>query len=279
MTSRAFAFGPVAISSGFLPSGNTFVHCVDYRPAGREPADTIVLVPPFAEEMNQSRRMFHRFGRRLAAGGRRVVLPDLTGTGDSGGTFDAATWEQWLTDVAAARAWARTTGPAATLVGLRLGALLAAAHARAEPVERLVLWDPVLRGRDQIRDFLRQQVLAERFTRRVPGATSVRELETLLESGQPVEVAGYLLAPGLASSIAGHDLATELPETGEVHWLHLGGPDEASLAPAARALIRDLQAAGRAISVTPVPGPRFWATSQSSAAPVLIDETERLLNG
>jgi hypothetical protein len=47
-------------------------------------------VPPFAEEMNKSRRMIAEVGRRLEGSGVGMLLVDLFGTGDSEGEFAQA---------------------------------------------------------------------------------------------------------------------------------------------------------------------------------------------
>src|SRR3546814_14337350 len=52
----------------------------------------LVYLPPFAEEMNRSRRMAALQARALAALGIDVLLLDLFGTGDSAGDFRDARW-------------------------------------------------------------------------------------------------------------------------------------------------------------------------------------------
>src|SRR3546814_14690353 len=65
----------------------------------------LVYLPPFAEEMNRSRRMAALQARALAALGIDVLLLDLFGTGDSAGDFRDARWEIWREDAMAAVAW------------------------------------------------------------------------------------------------------------------------------------------------------------------------------
>ena len=62
-------------------------------------------LPPFAEEMNHSRRMATLQAHRLAALGIDVLVVDLFGTGDSAGDFADARWETWQEDAKAAVAW------------------------------------------------------------------------------------------------------------------------------------------------------------------------------
>ena len=119
----------------FLVGSAGPLFAVYHAPAPTGPAvGGLIYLPPFAEEMNRSRRMAALQARSLAASGIGVLLLDLYGTGDSGGEFAAARWRIWLDDVATAADWlvARLPGPLG-LLGLRLGGMLAAAAAVAAP--------------------------------------------------------------------------------------------------------------------------------------------------
>ena len=70
------------------------------RASIRHRAD-VVIVPPFAEEMNKSRRMFALLAERLATLGVGTALIDLYGTGDSEGDFGDARYDVWLDDMTA----------------------------------------------------------------------------------------------------------------------------------------------------------------------------------
>src|SRR3989344_998874 len=123
----------------------------------------VIFLPPFAEEMNKSRRMISRQARRLAEVGFGVLVLDLYGTGESQGDFGEARWSIWKNDVAVAHAWLQQRGPTLiSVVGLRLGALLAMDLAQQQDnfFERLVLWQPVLNGASMINQFLRLRLSA-----------------------------------------------------------------------------------------------------------------------
>ena len=133
-----------------------------YKPARhlRRP-ESLLFVPPFAEEMNRSRRVVALQAEALAAIGLGVLVLDLFGCGDSGGDFGEATWEQWLDDVSIAAAWLEQESQSAVgLWGLRLGASLAAlaASRSADRFSRLLLWSPVARGQVFLTQFLRARV-------------------------------------------------------------------------------------------------------------------------
>lgn len=92
------------------------------------PKSAVLVVPPFAEEMNKSRTMLTRLSRALALRGVATVVPDLYGTGDSEGDFAEASWEIWQDDLQCASAWCMSRGIAVSgLLAIRFGAALAIA--------------------------------------------------------------------------------------------------------------------------------------------------------
>jgi uncharacterized protein len=115
----------------------------------------IVLCPPVAVEYARTYQTCRRWAVRLAHAGFDVLRFDYRGTGDSHGDFRDATMALWLDDIEAAQreASTRAEGPAGVcLMGLGLGASLAALSCRARPVGNsmsdagLVLWNPVING-------------------------------------------------------------------------------------------------------------------------------------
>jgi pimeloyl-ACP methyl ester carboxylesterase len=80
-----------------------------------------------------------------------VLRFDYYGCGDSSGRFEQARISDWRSDVGAAiKEMQRQTGlKSVCLVGLRVGASLAMLAGAEHPgVDSMVLWDPVVRGRD-----------------------------------------------------------------------------------------------------------------------------------
>jgi alpha-beta hydrolase superfamily lysophospholipase len=150
--------GTPVVHTGWFPSGPGadaplqlgFVHLPD----GGLARGAVVLCPPVGMEYTDSYRGLRLAAQQLSAAGLVVVRFDYPGTGDSLGeqTHPAAV-RRWLAGTAAAVALARSTGVTdVALVGLRVGALLAAQVAAAVgPLRALALWDPVLRGRALLR--------------------------------------------------------------------------------------------------------------------------------
>jgi exosortase A-associated hydrolase 2 len=251
-----------------------------YFPASR-PRDAvpgvvpgIVYVPPFAEEMHQSRRMASLQARKFAEAGVAVLLLDPYGTGDSEGDFAEARWEIWLDDVDAALDWMQGQGHQLALWGLRLGALLAAEAAarRPQPLARLILWQPVLQGRRLLTQFLRLKVAAAMAE---DGArVSTGDMLKSLEQGASLEIAGYELAPELALAIDRAALAEHLPapET-RVHWLEVGSAEPGAPPPATAKVLDAWQAAGVKTAYRGVKGQSFWLIQETTLVPALWDAT------
>ncbi|GHU29377.1 hypothetical protein AGMMS50256_14130 [Betaproteobacteria bacterium] len=232
----------------------------------------MVYVHPFAEEMNKTRRMAALQARALASAGYMVLQVDLYGCGDSSGDFGDASWSDWVDDVLAACDWLRRrTGAALWLWGLRAGCLIAAEAARrSDEVGGLLFWQPVLSGKQHLQQFLRLKSAGEMLSG--DGAGSLNRLKADLERGNPVEIAGYTLAPGLARGLESAELS--LPERSlRVEWLEISSIQNGGLSPAATSRLEKWRAQGHAVRGRAVPGPSFWQTVEIAESPELLAET------
>lgn len=124
------------------------IHTPSQGVAGRRGA---VLCPPLGQEALVSHRSLRILSERLAQAGLDVLRFDYYGTGDSAGDNRAGSPDRWTNDVRAAVDKLRELAGVrqVVLVGLRVGALLAAA-AEARSISKLILWDPLLRGREYL---------------------------------------------------------------------------------------------------------------------------------
>jgi exosortase A-associated hydrolase 2 len=243
----------------------------------RKAAGTLLFVPPFAEEMNKSRRTVALGARALAANGWTVLLFDPLGCGDSPGDFGDASWDAWVDDVVRAHRWLRERSDAPVgLWALRSGALLAAAALPViGSVPTLVLWQPITSGKVQLQQFLRLKVAAAAIAGGT-GKTNTRALLDELGRGTPIEVAGYMLSPALALRLQGADLApTSL--AARLAWLEVTPWDPAVVSPASEAQIDAWRGAVSDVVADAVRGPAFWLTQEIEECPALIDATVRCL--
>ena len=245
-----------------------------HAPSPQLPArGAILYVHPFAEELNRSRRMAAVQARRFAALGFAVLQIDLFGCGDSCGDFSAARWELWKRDLATARAWlaARSPGGPMHLWGLRLGGLLALDYACAAPVDHIILWQPCLKGRSAIRQFLRQQV--------VDGTDAPRSTEQLREqlaAQGTLEVAGYEVAAELADAIDALDAAELALPPCRIDWFGGSAPAPGRMAANAERMRAHWQARGATLDLHSIDGLPFWQGQDNTECPALLDATARV---
>ena len=239
----------------------------------------IILVPPFAEEMNRCRRMMYLQARALSAVGIGTLILDLYGTGDSAGNFGDARWDAWQADVHAGHQWLAARGrTSVSLLGIRLGGMLAAACAAAHPgaYQSLILWQPVTNGDTALTQFLRIRMAAGLTGEE--NKESTKDLKQRLEAGESIEVAGYDLHPELAGALAAQRLAPLGPDCRcPIHWLEVAAEDRQAISPAAGKAIGEWRAAGVEISSDVVAGEPFWNIQETTIAPALVDSTTALL--
>ncbi|WP_051958509.1 hydrolase 2, exosortase A system-associated [Janthinobacterium sp. RA13] len=262
----------------FLPASGGQRYCLLHLPPpGQAARGGIIYVHPFAEELNKSRHVAAAQARAFAASGYSVLQIDLFGCGDSSGDFNEARWDIWHNDLHLACAWLaqRVDGPL-SVWGLRLGALLALDFASRAPLPlaRLLLWQPELDGRRSIDRFLRLRLATGMLaggTQEAPG-----QARATLAKGEPVEVAGYLLAPELAHAIDDVSASALQPAVPElpVYWLDYQATEQ-TCAPVPP-LARQWREHGAAVHVASFGDGPFWHSGELLACPQLLDATRAL---
>jgi len=223
--------------------------------------------------MNKSRRMAALQARAFAARGYNVLQLDLYGCGDSGGDFGAARWDLWKEDIALAVDWLRRHAEAPIhLWGLRLGALLALDYARrgGQSFAGLLLWQPVVSGAQFMTQFLRLRVAGEMLAGGDAG-NGTDQLRAQLRSGKTLEVAGYELAPQLASAIERLELAALAPRNVPARWFEVNA--EVKPSPGLQRAARAWSAAGAEVHLHAVRGEPFWSSVEITECAELIAAT------
>ncbi len=123
-----------------------------YHPAQRPSSAprAVVVCNAFGAEYMVSHHALRRVAIALAESGYDVLRFDYFGSGDSAGEPEEVSLARWSADVAVAtdEMLGLCGAERVSLLGVRLGAALALRAAAREPqrVERIVAWDPVLRG-------------------------------------------------------------------------------------------------------------------------------------
>jgi len=264
----------------FLPLEHGSRFCILHTPVHvAQPRGAILYVHPFAEELNKSRRMAALQASAFARAGWTVLQIDLLGCGDSSGGFADATWAHWIEDTVSAARWLQTTtGHAPVLWGLRSGCLLICetAHHMDRSVA-LLLWQPVVSGKQLLQQFLRLKVANQVAARDDSERRGTQQLRAELAQGRSVEVAGYTLAPELALPLEAAEL--DVPKTPtRITWLEVGASTDAELSPTARLRIAAWQQAGHCVEAQVVSGSRFWQTVEISECPALVDATLQMVD-
>lgn len=179
----------------FLDGRMTRKFAVEHLPAADvAPEDPIVVCHPPMEEKLRAHRVLVDFARKAAARGHPVLRFDQSGHGDSEGGYEEFGFLDHQADVREAWDWLRSrTGAMPVLVGLRLGAVLAA-RIGGEVGARSVLWEPVLDPGEWIMETLRAH-LAFQLKHRGRVTENRKQLIQHLEDGKTVLVEGYGLTP------------------------------------------------------------------------------------
>jgi exosortase A-associated hydrolase 2 len=257
----------------YLPAAFGQRFCVFHPPDARiENCGAVVFVHPFAEEMNKSRRMAALQAKAMAHAGFAVLQVDLLGCGDSSGDFGDASWDAWVGDTVLASEWLRRRYDTPLwLWGLRAGCLLACdAAARIEMPSRLLLWQPVVSGKQFLQQFLRLKVAGEMLGSDAKGV--MEDLRDQLARGESVEIAGYRLSPAMASGLEQAEL---LPPASchRIEWFELSAKTDGNLSPIGATRIAKWQSAGHDARSTVISGPAFWQTTEITECPPLIEAT------
>jgi pimeloyl-ACP methyl ester carboxylesterase len=173
----------------------------------------VLLCYPMGQEYMRAHRAFRQFALLLSRAGFHVMRFDYFGTGDSAGDGSEATVERWVEDIACAIDELKDSAGVerVAVVGLRLGGTLAAvACGNRDDVDQLVLWDPILSGKQYVAELMREhagEVFAE-----PTAADPEKETATVGVMGFPItrrirralwglELAGVSLRGGLQTLI------------------------------------------------------------------------------
>lgn len=167
----------------------------------------MIFCSPFAEEKLWSHRVLVNFARFLSQRGYPVLRFDQRGHGDSDGEFSDTTVESYLSDISRATEtlYQRTDVKIVGLLGLRLGATMAALAAHEVGADFLVLWEPVIRGDEYFHRCLRSN-LATQLLLYHKVEKNREQLVDDLNRGDKVNIDGYLISPEFYHQVSGIDL-------------------------------------------------------------------------
>jgi pimeloyl-ACP methyl ester carboxylesterase len=164
-------------------------------------APAAVLCYPSGEEYVHAHRTMRRLAIKLGAAGIHALRFDYFGTGDSSGETAEADFKGWVADVEMAIDELRdmTGATKVVLIGLRLGATLAATVAVKRPRETdaLVLWDPVVSGEEYLETIYRSAMSDATVKSNDPGEAR--------------QIGGSDLTPTMATELSTLNLPAMIP--------------------------------------------------------------------
>ncbi|CAN5142851.1 hypothetical protein BH09MYX1_BH09MYX1_54960 [soil metagenome] len=226
---------------------------VYHSPTAGSPAErAVVLCHPLPQEYGSVHWVFRRLAALLAQRGAHVLRFDYHGTGDSGGEGGETTFESMVQDtrIAASELVDACGVRRVSIIGMRFGAAVAA-RVRDTAVRDVVLWEPVLRGRDHLEE-LRRVHRKREVNWLLPRARPARGEEDLL---------GYPRYDVTRRSIEGVDLATG-PWTDARSFTVVVSSER----PEHRALESALGAAGKKVRLVVAEDPAGDVASKAGAA-------------
>jgi uncharacterized protein len=139
----------------FDANGRSLLAAVHLPSRLRPRSAAVLLCNPFGEEAVRAHRAYRVMARKFEEAGYATMRFDYAGTGDSSGDVGEFGIADWSQDIVAASAELRRESgiPRVVLVGLRLGATLAAcAQREGLRAAHLLLWDPVVDGAQYLRE-------------------------------------------------------------------------------------------------------------------------------
>ena len=182
----------------------------------------VLICPPFGFEYAHGHRTLVHLADQLAEHGFAALRIDYPGSGDSSGREGPTSLvEPWIQAICAGLDTLESlTGGVPSVVGVRLGALLAGMAASRRAVHGYVAWAPVHRGRHYVRELR---------------ALDLVGTEEQSDDDGYVEAGGFRLGPSTADALKALDL-TKNPPCAKAGAFVIDRSDQPSADPLARAL-------------------------------------------
>jgi exosortase A-associated hydrolase 2 len=239
----------------------------------------VIFIPPFAEEMNKSRKMMKSM---LEATGQHSdgFLFDLFGTGDSEGHLANTSWDSWKQNLGDYVEYVVSRGDYSSIefVCLRTGSLLLNdwlndidSSKCAWSIDGIHYWNPVVKAQQFVTQFLRLKLAAEMMRSDGDKRTTKDLMAELQQNGQ-LEVAGYMLNNVLIEEML--EARISLPECyAKTSLFYYDVSGRGTLTPAisnAASSVRKTEG----YNIDTIKGLQFWSTQEISMSEELLLATK-----
>ncbi len=269
------------VENFFIDTSRGRLFCLFYHPIHNScPSQSIVMVPPFAEEMNKTRKAFTYFAQNCCKKNIGVLLVDLVGTGESDGEFGEATWETWKANVLEVYSWLINNGSSLiSALGLRLGALLIidAFSTSKYELDKIILWQPVVTANVFLKQLLRINLAANLFANSSNNVDKSLPNE-MFASNERIEVAGYELSKQLYAAMQQLSLKSlDSPLCKQIIWLETSINVDLQISPAKHKILDNWSKQGNLnTNIYITQDAPFWSTQEIVIPKNLINKTLEL---
>jgi len=195
----------------YFENGGKRLFAVLHSPNKNSPNKGIIFCHPYAEEKQLSHRIFVRFARELCNGGFHVLRFDCYGYGDSEGDFEDTKLEiQIANTLKAINVLEVQCGiKEVSLLGLRWGGTVAALVAeRDSKVENLILWAPIINGKEYLEELIKKQLLSNLINKN--GAASKSQILEEIRAKGFFNIEGHPLTMANFEEISAINLITQV---------------------------------------------------------------------
>lgn len=157
----------------------------------------ILICSPIAQEHIRTYKVIRNIAKSLSIKGYHVLRFDYAGIGDSSGEFADMSIDNWLDNISqACNELVDISGvKKINILGVRLGGTLAVLSGTSLPVEKIVMWDPVVTGSEYLSNLKRMhgEMLTDTMRYSVPRKP---------EESYSRELLGYIFSEDLLNELA-----------------------------------------------------------------------------
>lgn len=242
-------------------------------PDGRTQAG-VVFCGAFGEERKCSHRVLVLLAREMARRGCAVLRFDYGGCGDSEGELRDATIGSFEADIRAAIDFlkAEAAPPAIGLLGLRLGAALAARIAGArDDVKQLVLIQPILDGKAAFAADLKRKMVREMMMKGKSGGKRSDVVKQLEQGEGEVDLDGFVITGAFYRELSEIDVARQVGSFSGSALIVQVAPNDA-VRPEIESLRETCEKAGAKATVMPLVEQPFWSRIEFIECGALVSQ-------